>query len=195
MATRKKSALQTRTAISEQPASVHVGESPIAGRGVFASRPFVTGDLILRFDDSRHITPDNPLRPELGELDDHVDHLANGVQVYMYEPERYLNHRCDPNAYCRHVDGVRYLVARRPIAAGEELVVDYSLNSAVPGYTWPCDCGADNCRREGHLDFFQLPAPIQREYFDMLDHWFVEEHSERLNDLVARLNLPRLTPR
>ncbi len=179
---------------SSLASSVYVGESAIAGRGVFATRAFTTGDRILRFDDSRHITDDNPLRPELGEVDDHVDHLANGVLVYMYEPERYLNHRCEPNAYCRHFSGVRYLVARQPIAAGEELVVDYSLNSAVPGHTWICECGAANCRGVGHLDFFQLPPQVQRDYFELLDGWFIEEHLDRLNKLAKQWKVPGFHP-
>jgi hypothetical protein len=173
---------------------IYVGESAIAGLGVFTRHPVTTGERILRFDDSRHITPETPLRPELGELDDHVDHLANGVLVYMYEPERYLNHRCDPNAYCRHFNGVRYLIARRPIAAGEELVVDYALNSAVPGHTWQCGCGAHNCRGVGHLDFFQLPPAVQADYFVLLDDWFIDEHRARLTLLAEALNLPLLLP-
>jgi SET domain-containing protein len=171
-------------------APVHLADSAIAGCGVFAGQAIAAGERILRFDDSRHITPENPLRPELGEQDDHVDHLANGVMVYMYEPERYLNHRCDPNVYCRHFDGIRYLVARRPIAAGEELVVDYALNSAVPGYSWHCQCGAHNCRSKGHLDFFQLPAAIQRGYFELLDGWFIAEYRDRLNEVALILDHP-----
>lgn len=174
--------------LSSQSTSVYVGESAIAGRGVFALKSFNPGDRILRFDDSRHITPDNPLRPELGETDDHIDHLANGVLVYMYEPERYLNHRCNPNAYCRHFSGVRYLIARRPIAAGEELVVDYALNSAISGYTWACECGEHNCRSLGHLDFFKLPSHIQQDYFEMLDDWFIKEYREPLSNLAEQLN-------
>jgi hypothetical protein len=176
----------------EDAAGVYVGESGIAGYGVFAQRHLQAGEKILKFDDSRIITEDNPLRPELGESDDHVDHLANGVLVYMYEPGRYLNHCCRPNAYCRHFNGERYLVTIHPIAKNEEIVVDYALNSAVPGYSWDCCCGATNCRRTSHLDFFALPLSIQARYIDLLDHWFIAEHRQRLNKITKLLQRPPL---
>jgi hypothetical protein len=165
-------------------ADYYVGTSSIAGRGVYASRRFETGERILMLDDSRVITPEHPLRPELGECDDHVDHLANGTLVYMQEPERYLNHCCDPNAFCRHVDNARYLVARRVIARDEEIVVDYCVNSAESDYSWPCGCGAARCRKVGRLDFFSLPLKFQLEYLPLLDHWFLQEHRERLRPLL-----------
>src|SRR5688572_22185465 len=137
--------------------SVYVGSSRIAGQGVFAATAFQAGDRVLIFDDSRIITPENPLRPEHGETEAHVDDLAGGVRVYMQEPERYINHCCDPNLYCKFIDGVRYGMARRAIAANEEITADYCVNSAVPGEHWQCGCGASRCRKVGGMDFFGLP--------------------------------------
>ncbi len=57
-----------------------------------------------------------------------------------------LNHSCDSNLWL--ADAVT-LVARRDIAAGEELTVDYALFSAQPDWVMdmPCRCGSAVCRR------------------------------------------------
>jgi hypothetical protein len=34
--------------------------------------------------------------------------------------------------------------AWRPIAAGDQITIDYQLN-AFDGSSWPCPCGADTC--------------------------------------------------
>jgi len=57
----------------------------------------------------------------------------------------YINHSCDPNVWMS--DEVT-LVARRDIAVGEELTIDYCLfegdESHVP--PWTCRCGSALCR-------------------------------------------------
>jgi hypothetical protein len=94
----------------------------------------------------------------------------------MQPPERYINHSCDPNTYVKTVKGKRLVIARREIAAGEEITYDYSINSS--GNTiWLCGCGAARCRREIHSDFFHLPIEFQREYRPLLDDWFRKERA------------------
>ncbi|MBX3011107.1 MAG: SET domain-containing protein-lysine N-methyltransferase [Caldilineaceae bacterium] len=53
-----------------------------------------------------------------------------------------LNHSCDPNTW---FDGLN-LVARRAIAPGEALTIDYGTfhNELMPAFT--CSCGAPTCR-------------------------------------------------
>lgn len=56
-----------------------------------------------------------------------------------------MNHSCDANLWMR--DEVT-VVARRDIAAGEELTQDYALYTTSP--TWvmkPCRCGSSLCRQ------------------------------------------------
>jgi hypothetical protein len=43
---------------------VYVAESPIQGQGVFAGQAVRKGEVILAIDDSRVVTPENPLHPE-----------------------------------------------------------------------------------------------------------------------------------
>src|SRR5437773_2586761 len=98
-------------------ANVSVKASPIEGQGVFAAADFRQGERILAIDDSRVVTEEAPLR----EDPRHCDYLAAGRVVLMQPPERHINHSCDPNAYVRTIDGVRYVLALRDIAMGEEI--------------------------------------------------------------------------
>lgn len=60
------------------------------------------------------------------------------------DPLQYGNHSCDPNLWMRDALTV---VARRDIATGEELTIDYALLTAYEGWSMVCRCGAANCRR------------------------------------------------
>ena len=105
-----------RSAPETEMRNVIVKPSPIHGTGVFAAVDFGAGDRILKRDDSRLVTDENPLRE--GERPYHCDWIADGRVVYVPEPERYTNHSCDPNAVVEVVDEVRYCTARRNIRDG-----------------------------------------------------------------------------
>lgn len=164
---------------------VTVGDSPIEGLGVFAARRFEAGERVLELDDSRVVDEENPLRPGEGELRRHCDYLADGKVVLMPEPERHLNHACDPNAFVTTVDGQRFLVALRRIEPGREITIDYMLNTHG-GDVWPCSCGSPSCRGELPSSFFELPLREQLDLLPLLDDWFVEEHRERVEALRRR---------
>jgi hypothetical protein len=70
----------------------------------------------------------------------HLCELGFDRLAVLAPPGCYLNHSCDPNAM-RH--GVK-VFAWRPIAAGDEITIDYRLN-AFDGSSWACVCGAMNC--------------------------------------------------
>ncbi len=166
------------------PDGVDVRPSPIAGLGMFATRPFPAGARILRRNHVREISDAAPLRPDRGELPEHTDDVEGGRIVLLGFPDRHLNHCCDPSAYVRVIDGVHYIYARREIAAGEEITNDYGINGpGGDGVT--CRCRAARCRGEAHSDFFRLPPAIQAEYLPLLADWFVAEHRERIDAVRA----------
>ena len=74
-----------------------------------------------------------------------------------------LNHSCDANTWL--IDEVT-VVARRNIAAGEEITLDQGTwNFSAGEYTWDdalCGCGAADCRKTLTEDDWQLPVVQQR---------------------------------
>ena len=167
---------------------VYVDLSPIHGKGVFAIFNIKEGQQILKIDDSRIVTDDNPLRPEKGEYEHHCDYLEKDKVILMQEPERYINHSCDPNVYIRQVGDVRYVYAMRNIKADEELTFDYCIN----GYgdsVWQCNCGSPKCRKNIDIDFFHLTQEKQLEYLPYLDKWFVREFKKKVEEIYKDRNV------
>ncbi len=157
---------------------VDVRPSRIEGLGLFAARSYRAGATIRRIVVVREITPDAPLREDLGERFDHCDY-PDGKQVLIGYPDRHLNHSCDPNGWVRYEGDGEFLVARRDIAEDEEITVDYNVN-ITGGTSWPCHCGAARCRGETLGDYFLLPPETRAEYRPLLADWFVRRHGERL---------------
>lgn len=168
-------------------ADVVVKESKIHGVGVFAARDFAGGEIILTIDDSRVVDEKHPLHRELGEYDYHCDYLADGKVVLMPAPERHINSCCDPNTFVKLVDDVRHVAARRAIKTGEEITYDYIID-CDGGIVWQCDCKSSRCRKTIVSSFFDLPYEWQTEYLPLLSEWFIEEHSEKVRNLLKRIN-------
>lgn len=166
-------------------ADVIVARSKIHGLGVFAGRDFTQGEIILPIDDSRLVDDEHPLRPESGEQSHHCDYLADGKTVLMRSPERHINSCCDPNTYVKTIDGVRHVVARKPIKSGEELTYDYIID-CHGGIVWQCSCGSPRCRGTIVSSFFELPVELQLEYLPLLNEWFIDEHREKVEALRKR---------
>ena len=163
---------------------VTAAPSEIHGTGVSAVQPIPRGEVVLKMDDSRIVDEEYPLREEIGENPDHQDWLPDGTTVLQGEPERYINHSCDPNVFVYSVDRSRFVLAVRDIQTGEEITYEYAIN-AVGGIVWRCSCGAETCRRIHRYGFFDLPTSLQLEYLPILDPWFAREHEDRI---VALLN-------
>ncbi len=159
-------------------AEVEVREAPSGGRGVFACESVEAGEVVRPFEIEREVTAEAPLRPDRDERPEHCP-MIDGRLFLVAVPDRYYNHSCDPNAWLRYGAAGAEVVARRRIAAGEEITFDYLINNAG-GDSWPCRCGSSRCRGETGTSFFELPEPFRREYRPLLADWFVERHRERL---------------
>jgi hypothetical protein len=131
---------------------VDLRESSIHGTGVFATRGFDPGEMILAIDDSRIVDEAHPLDESRGEFEHHCD-LLGDREILMRVPERYINHSCEPSTYVARVDGVRRVVAYRRIEPGDEGTYDY-LVDAYGGNVWQCSCGEATCRGTHVHDFF-----------------------------------------
>jgi SET domain-containing protein len=104
---------------------IYTSDSPIHGMGVFSAAHFSPGEVVLKIDDSRVVTETDPLDPAKREFEHHCDYLAGGMVVLMQPPERFINHRCDPNTFTRTIAGDRYVIALREIRPGDEITYDY----------------------------------------------------------------------
>jgi hypothetical protein len=169
--------------------NLYVASSPIHGMGVFARRELVTGETIL-IRDERPVTLLAPLLD--GEQEHHCDWLEGGRQVYLGFPERHVNHSCDANAFMRRVEGEGHLIALRPIAPGEEITDNYSINLWA-GRAWRCTCGSERCLGTVPGDFFSLPMALKIELLPLLSDWFVEEHRQVYETLLQEAGLEQET--
>jgi len=162
-------------------AEVAVRKSRTAGRGVFTLELLRLGEVVREFVLEREVTPEAPLRPELGESPEHCP-LIDGRFYLVGSPERYLNHSCDPNVYLRFEAERIEIVALRDIEPECGLSLDYLINNPG-GDSWPCECAASRCRGETGRSFFALPEDRQREYLPLLAPWFSKRYSARLEHL------------
>ncbi len=138
------SAMPPYRATSWLSPKVRVGESPIQGRGLFAVEPFPAGEVVKVL--GGVVMDDVEFRRWVAGRE-RFDALAieEGLNLILPEgdPAGLGNHSCDPNTVM--ADEVT-IVARRDIAPGEELTVDYALMTVHEDWSMPCHCGAASCR-------------------------------------------------
>jgi uncharacterized protein len=145
---------------------VEIRPSDIQGGGMYARAPIRMGETVA-------IVGGTPMtdaefaafrvtveRYNAAQIDEDL-HLVDLIQT----PDRVdgsLNHSCDSNLWMN--DAVT-LAARRDIAAGAELTLDYALMTSDPGWRLdrPCQCGSPACRRVVTGDDWRLPD-VQRRY-------------------------------
>jgi SET domain-containing protein len=144
------------TAVTDGSYRLEVRPSPIDRLGCFAAEPLpagavvreYTGELISAAEARRR--EGDPARASVLTLwiDQEwvIDGAVGGNETV------YLNHSCAPNCGIQAEGQRLFIYARRPIAAGEELTLDYAYDPATP--LEPCFCGAIECR--GYLN--DLPA-------------------------------------
>ena len=94
---------------------------------------------------------------------DEENHLVELPEITQQRGGGSLNHSCDSNLWM--ADEVT-LIARRDIAAGEELTVDYALftGEAEKILEHTCRCDASLCRQIVTGDDWQL-SELQRRYY------------------------------
>ncbi|HEX7134637.1 MAG TPA: SET domain-containing protein-lysine N-methyltransferase [Iamia sp.] len=119
------------------------------GTGAFARRPITAGAAVGRLGGVVVTTAELQARLAAREADPglpFVDTVTVGDDAHLVLPAgtvlHHVNHACDPTL---ELVG-RTLVARRDVAAGEELTTDYETFSGAPGFSMACRCGGPRCR-------------------------------------------------
>ena len=134
-----------------------IRQSPIEGRGVFATRIIergtcigeYTGEYLTEDEVNRRYDDDTGVRAStfLFQVTDsvYIDAERKGGDM------RYMNHSCDPNCES-DVVGTRVVIrAIKTIPAGDELTYDYAMEleeEPLPSWeqVYACRCGARTCR-------------------------------------------------
>ncbi|HAY99825.1 MAG TPA: SET domain-containing protein-lysine N-methyltransferase [Opitutae bacterium] len=132
-----------------------VKNSKIHGRGLYATADIEEETQIIQYVGEK-ITKKESTKRAL-EWEEQARETGEGL-VYIFElddtydidgrlgenPARYMNHSCDGNCEAINYDGEIWIVARKDIKKGEELVYDYGYDMEH-FLDHPCLCGADNC--------------------------------------------------
>jgi hypothetical protein len=109
-----------------------VRPSPVHGRGVFARDPVPAGVVLFR--DPVVVLGDSDLAAVRGTaLGRYWWHWGDGAAVVLGLGSL-VNHAPDPNVACRQDrdGGVMIFESLRPLAAGDELLLDYRSNRPAP---------------------------------------------------------------
>ena len=129
--------------------ALHHASSPIHRWGIFATEPIAAGRRVIEYT-GEHVSQREAIRRSLrSQL--YLFYLSPTQQIdgaIGGSGAEYINHSCEPNLRAAVSRRRLYLLSARPIAAGEELLLDYRINSDGPRIT--CQCGAATCR--GYLN-------------------------------------------
>ena len=147
MPNRVTSYLSPKIEVREQPGK--------GGYGAFARERIAVGELlavwsgqIVTLEQWQHLPPDIQLHTV--QVEENL-YLAS---LYPDEPADYINHSCDPNA---GMSGQIAVVARREIAPGEEITLDYAMCDGTPYDEFECECDAPTCRGRVTGDDWRIP--------------------------------------
>lgn len=150
--------------LSYRSPKTEVRNSPIHGRGVFATADIARDEIVLV--KGGHIFTGKVLRdtitPRLGPVEIQIDddlYIAPATADEREASMLYSNHSCDANLGMR---GEIIFVAMRDIKAGEELTHDWCTTDNET-YTVKCNCGAPNCRGTLTGKDWQKPE-LQKKY-------------------------------
>lgn len=132
------------------------------GRGAYATRDFLKGELVTHFRGKLYLAAQNPR----GLHANNSHFLQIGKDLYIgpsRTPDNFVNHSCDPNTAV-YINGNISLYAIKKIKAGEEITFDYSTTMDEGGvWEMECFCGSINCR--GIIrDFKFLPEETKTRY-------------------------------
>lgn len=137
--------------------AVTVKASKIHGKGLFARAAIKPGTPVIEYDGER-ITPAEARRryPELPGQPRETHLLSVDARTTIDAAEsraRFANHSCDPTCELLVYKKRVFLIALKPMKAGDEITYDYNLvihgdvDVATALAATACKCGAPNCRR------------------------------------------------
>lgn len=134
--------------------------------GMYATQTIQAGEMVERYEEQPHILVSKRYalhhwnEQQKAWFHQYAYPLTDEVYVmWSHDPEQWkpLNHSCDPNTWLSGLD----LVARRTIAPGEQITIDYATFCNETMAPFICTCGAPNCRGEIRGDDYRQPFIAQ----------------------------------
>jgi len=138
-----------------------VGETHL-GKTVYAAEGFAEGDDIVRFT-GRRLRADRVPSLMRGASDRFIQVTPDHYMGPSGRIDDLINHSCSPNAGLRFMANGVFLIAIRPIAAGEEISWDYSTTLKESNWHMICQCRSPECRKV--IGNFETLAPERQEWF------------------------------
>jgi len=134
-----------------------VRRSVIAGQGAFATRDIRKGERVIEYVGERITHAMADAKYDDGTMRSHHTFLFSVSRQTVIDASvggnaaRFINHSCDPNCEAVIERSRVYIVARKPIAAGEELAYDYGYErdgseTTADEARYACRCGTRKCR-------------------------------------------------
>jgi SET domain-containing protein len=124
-----------------------VKESAIHGKGLFATEPITSGEIVCikgGYIFNRQTLDSMPEWFRAAEIQISENLFIGPISEEEREGSMiFSNHSCDPNI---GIKGQVVFVAMRDIKAGEELTHDWATTDDDE-YQMECKCGAPNCRK------------------------------------------------
>lgn len=155
------------------------------GFGLFARHAISAGAIVERYEEAAYVLVSREhVRHHWQGLkrnwfDRYAWPISNNIHAtWSSDPAgwRPINHACDPNTWLEGLD----VVARRDIAPGEELTIDYATFCGPAMAPFECECASPDCRAivrgadchsaelreryKGHLSDFIRNLTPQRDY-------------------------------
>lgn len=146
---------------------IKLSGSGIHGKGLFAAEDIKQGERIQYIE--------GPIVKKVVHSKKESESIKNwiGVGKHMWIDTRksifrFINHSCFPNAA---IMGKKTLVALEDIAKDSELTIDYSMTDADPYWSFPCSCGAKECRKEVRA-IYTVPTDVFKRHFKYISRPF-----------------------
>ncbi|HEX6632221.1 MAG TPA: SET domain-containing protein-lysine N-methyltransferase [Gemmatimonadaceae bacterium] len=139
------------------PRPFAIRNSPIAGKGAFATRRIPRGARIIEYTGERISQAEADRRYPYDPDASHHTFLFNLEEDVVVDggvkgnASRFINHSCAPNCEAVIEDGRIWIYALKAIAPETELVYDYRFildepHTPAAKRRYPCRCGAATCR-------------------------------------------------
>ena len=133
---------------------IEIRQSPIHGKGMFATAPIKQGEVVNIWGGTLLLTEEDFRGRGVeewrakgyiwGTIGEGL-YLAMMLGAGKEDLTNFINHSCDPNVWMQ--DEVT-LAARRTLAMGEELTIDYAMIEGSEDWVniRECHCGSELCR-------------------------------------------------